>query len=395
MNFFRYNYHRDDEEVYKEFLEIANEIIPNAIRLAMESSLLHRERSDYKAGPVDIKSSIPLLQDPEFCALFFKFYDGICEWEEGSSTPVLHITWATHMLNSLSKFDPNTRALVRLQDYVDESLAVDVQDVTDPKDDFKSDKNGNCTKDLEVLGGKRAQRKPGRPPKRASSLKTSATEDGKLNGKNSAEDKGTDEGKGGEETTAESAQRKNSNQEEDRDEDQIQSTIKELISRVGDSSHTLDPDPTIVALGHACGESILNPAYLLGRGEPFAVKVDVGGSLETAVGSAYSNRDGAVPLDVSADSKCKANSELISASPLQNAATLSQGNGSQKMADTILFLHSTKMKEMKDLLTAKKLNANAIKLHLTAQSQVIVKHSRTGADASYGYGKPIKRLRRD
>lgn len=358
----------------------------------MEPSLLHRERSDYRAVPV-----VPLLQDPEFCALFFKFYDGICEWEEGSSTPVLHITWATHMLTSLSKFEPNTRALVRLQDYVDESLVTDVQDVTDGKDNFKSDKNGNCTKDLEVLSGKRGQRKPGRPPKRASSLRTSAAEDVKLNGRSSTEEKETDEGKGGEEASAESAQRKNSKQVEDGEEDQIQTTIKELISRVGDSHHTVDPDPTIIALGHACGESILNPAYLLGRGEPFAAKVEGGDGLENAVGSTYSNREGVELLDGSADSsKIKANSESINASSVQNAEAFSQGNGSQKMmAEAVLFLHSTKMKEMKDLLTAKKLNANAIKLHLTAQSQVIVKHSRSGADASYGYGKPIKRLRRD
>lgn len=340
-------------------------------------------------------SSVRLLQDPEFCALFFKFYDGICEWEEGSSTPVLHITWATHMLTSLSKFDPNTRALVQLLDYVDESPAVDVQDAADPKDNLQSDKNGNCAKDLEALRGKRAQRKPGRPPKRASSLKTTAIEEVKLNGKNNGEEKGTDEGKDKEAATAESVENKNNNQEEEREEDHIQSTIKELISRVGVTSHALDPDPTIVALGHACGESILNPDYLLGKGEPFAAKADVGdNNSENAVGSTYSNRDAAaVLLDASADAKFKSDSESMDASPRQNAETESLGCGSQKMAT--LFLHSTKMKEMKYLLTAKKLNANAIKLHLTAQSQVIVKHSRTGADASYGYGKPIKRLRRD
>ena len=58
-----------------------------------------------------------------------------------------------------------------------------------------------------------------------------------------------------------------------------------------------------------------------------------------------------------------------------------------------IVLHSQKMKELKDLLLAEKLNTHAISLHLTAQSQVQVgKKSRTDAD---GNNVRPKRTRRE
>ncbi|KOB78566.1 Menin [Operophtera brumata] len=66
-----YNYSRDDEEIYKEFSEIANELIP-------------------------------------------QFYDGICKWEEGSQTPILHIGWAKPLVSTISKFDAEVRAQVHI-----------------------------------------------------------------------------------------------------------------------------------------------------------------------------------------------------------------------------------------------------------------------------------------
>lgn len=38
-----------------------------------------------------------------------QFYDGICLWEEGSSNPVLHVTWVNHFVFSLQKFHENSR----------------------------------------------------------------------------------------------------------------------------------------------------------------------------------------------------------------------------------------------------------------------------------------------
>lgn len=58
-----------------------------------------------------------------------------------------------------------------------------------------------------------------------------------------------------------------------------------------------------------------------------------------------------------------------------------------------VILHSQKMKELKDLLLAEKLNTHAISLHLTAQSQVQV--GKKGRGESESYGMRPKRARRD
>lgn len=58
-----------------------------------------------------------------------------------------------------------------------------------------------------------------------------------------------------------------------------------------------------------------------------------------------------------------------------------------------VILHSQKMKELKDLLLAEKLNTHAISLHLTAQSQVQV--GKKGRGESESYGVRPKRARRD
>ena len=57
-------------------------------------------------------------------------------------------------------------------------------------------------------------------------------------------------------------------------------------------------------------------------------------------------------------------------------------------------LHSVKMRGLKGLLCAEKLNTSAIQLQLTAQSQTEVKKGKTGEDESGGGGRP-KRVRRD
>ena len=57
-------------------------------------------------------------------------------------------------------------------------------------------------------------------------------------------------------------------------------------------------------------------------------------------------------------------------------------------------LHSVKMRGLKGLLCAEKLNTSAIQLQLTAQSQTEVKKGKTGEDDSGGGGRP-KRARRD
>lgn len=95
----QYNYSRDDEEIYKEFMEIANELIPHTIKVVSSG---HSAKS--------------ILKDSECFAHLLRFYDGICQWEEGSQTPVLHIGWARPLVHTISKFDADVRAQVIIEE---------------------------------------------------------------------------------------------------------------------------------------------------------------------------------------------------------------------------------------------------------------------------------------
>lgn len=102
----QYNYSRDDEEIYKEFMEIANELIPHIMKVVSSG---HSAKS--------------ILKDPECFAYLLRFYDGICRWEEGSQTPVLHIGWAKPLVHTISKFDASVRAqvIIELSNEADEN----------------------------------------------------------------------------------------------------------------------------------------------------------------------------------------------------------------------------------------------------------------------------------
>jgi len=99
----KYNYSRDDEQIYNEFREIANDLIPSLFKVLTAGGL--------EPGKVSTK---PFLQDPECLALILKFYDNICCWEEGSSTPVLHITWSKSFMATILKFSFVVRSKIQL-----------------------------------------------------------------------------------------------------------------------------------------------------------------------------------------------------------------------------------------------------------------------------------------
>ena len=79
-------------------------------------------------------SARSILKDPECFAHLLRFYDGICQWEEGSTTPVLHIGWAKPLVNTISKFDARVRGLVAI------SCSNDPIDETNPSDSFLKQK---------------------------------------------------------------------------------------------------------------------------------------------------------------------------------------------------------------------------------------------------------------
>lgn len=108
-----YNYFREDEEIYKEFFDIANDVIPTLLKeTAAENGGEGGEASE-KDQPKQA-AALSALHDPECFAYLLRFYDGICKWEEGSPTPVLHVGWATYLVQSLSRFDAQVRQKVSI-----------------------------------------------------------------------------------------------------------------------------------------------------------------------------------------------------------------------------------------------------------------------------------------
>lgn len=69
-------------------------------------------------------SARSILRDSEVFANLLRFYDGICQWEEDSLTPILHIGWAKPLVNNICKFDYDIRSQVVIKVPEDEPLAV-------------------------------------------------------------------------------------------------------------------------------------------------------------------------------------------------------------------------------------------------------------------------------
>jgi menin len=270
--FCRYNYSRDDEEIYKEFLEIANELIPHAMKVVSSG---HSARS--------------ILKNASCFASLLRFYDGICRWEEGSATPVLHIGWAKPLVNTISKFDAAVRA------------RVDITLATEPE--------------------------PGNPnhsqPRRRASSDTKYM-----------------------------AAENNNNYE----------LIRSLESQVGPTPAS--PHPSIAALTEACGETLLNPGYLLrGIGSPFT-----------------NNRLLLAPAAGSGTAEDAEEALLTTVEQPIHEDAESEEEEDEEEERPSLELHSRKMAGLKELLLAEKLNTSAISLQLTAQSQVQVGGRKTRAD---------------
>ena len=102
----RYNYSKEDEEMFKEFYDIANVFIPN---------ILKQSSSPAKDG----KETYRPAEDPQFFAYLLQFHDGI--WSLGGGKP--HTSPASRLgkeacavhfenltsLSGISGFDTKTR----------------------------------------------------------------------------------------------------------------------------------------------------------------------------------------------------------------------------------------------------------------------------------------------
>ncbi|KAJ8337645.1 hypothetical protein SKAU_G00366110 [Synaphobranchus kaupii] len=132
-----YNYFREDEEIYKEFFDVANDVIPTLLKetaAAAESGDEGGDRGEAAEKDQPRQAALSALQDPECFAHLLHFYDGICKWEEGSPTPVLHVGWATYLVQSLSRFEAQVRQKVSIITKEPEPQDDDDQSSEDPRE---------------------------------------------------------------------------------------------------------------------------------------------------------------------------------------------------------------------------------------------------------------------
>ncbi|KAM3842329.1 menin isoform 2-T2 [Diretmus argenteus] len=265
-----YNYFREDEEIYKEFFDIANDVIPTLLKETTTAAESGGEGGEAGEGADKPKQAAALsaLQDPDCFAHLLHFYDGICKWEEGSPTPVLHVGWATYLVQSLSRFDAQVRQKVSIITKELESQDDDDQSSDDPRE------------------GRR------RGPRRESKLEEQSS----------------------------------------------------------------PPPPPVPASTSPPSQPAAPPKK---AGE-------VGGRRRSAQG----------PRTGDAEGKAK------SPSPDPSSSPPSQQQASPSAGPVVVF-QSEKMKGMKELLCAAKVNSSAIKLQLTAQSQVQMKRQKSTPAGDY------------
>lgn len=140
--------------------------------------------------------------------------------------------------------------------------------------------------------------------------------------------------------------------------------------------------PSIQALAAACGEKILNRDYLIqGDGEPFIAPAD----------------NILNDLPISSSSVCGISTPFTSQDSLDDGMSeLELELESDENESPRIMLYSEKMKGLKDLLLAEKLNTHAVSLQLTAQSQVqIGKRTRGSDEVVSTAGHRPKRTRRE
>ena len=256
----------------------------------------------------DCLNDVDFLKDPENFELILKFYDGICEWEEGSSTPVLHITWAKHFVFCISKFGGSMREGIEIErengEYTSESddevdnerplrrKSISTRQRPNAEASTVGSKSVNThqseqTGSISTLKEKNqkedsSKRGRGRPKKSTSdhvtnvalqksvdAEKTDVTTVMKSFGFENNNDIPKIVCIGGEEDDGEEVFVDDGNKVE---EEKIKNTIAELASKVdieSEESQNESTDSKIADLAKACSESILNPDFLLGRGEPF------------------------------------------------------------------------------------------------------------------------------
>lgn len=293
-----------------------------------------------------------------------EFYDGLCQWEQGSKYPLLHIGWAKSFISCLNKFPVEVRTRIQVLAPIDGQDQVQAGNVMDTaKEDHHHDDNENDDDVEEGLSSSSAmtRARTSSMSSRQSRVRTSSTS---------------------KKTTATTTT-------------EVLLDMKQLASK--------------------CGESLLNRAFLLGHSDQPLLSSSQCPLSDNTVSSAAAVQPQLSPLavanDVTADStnvedggqevvtstltsiKCSSPNTKETTRPsldgVKETIALTLGE-EQKLRlkerqeedhQVTCRLASNKMTALKDLLTSSrnKLNASAIQLQITAQSSLFVSQRPRGS----------------
>ena len=355
----RYKYSKDDEEIYKEFMEIANELIPHTVKTASLNPKAHAE----------------VLRDPECFSYILRFYDGICSWEEDSQTPVLHIGWAKPMFSTCAKFDADIRSRVQIpkeEGDEDEDDDDNEQETSGGEEGISASTSTTPTKSVPESCGQQQKLLNNNYYKDDDEKQNSELVPGD---RNEVCDRDDADGQ------VEKLEQINSNSQtitsntEQCDRNDEQESRCEKLDGVQD---------LIGSLSEGCKDNFLNVEFLLGRkgSRPF---VRNGSGNPTSIIKRLKKKQRRL--------RQRRRSKNVNG----GSFVISGGQGSKSSSaanKAFLELHSVKMRGLKNLLCAEKLNASAIQLQLTAQSQTEVKNRKGGEEEGLAASRP-KRTRRE
>ena len=377
----RFNYNREDDEIYREFNEIANEIMPNIIKTccAIQDGLLTSNNPNVleaddkhdKTEPVSCdhsserkleepltkrksrqSDSASLLSDTECYADVLRFFDGICEWEEGSSMPVLHIIWAKNMSYTISKFFPIVRS----------SLKISVSNENEEKQSKNDSTDRNSCNPVERSSKKK---------QRGKDSNESTGEDQSITTSKDLEPKASEpENKDGDQIDFSQGKIETSNELEPMEDDMDREGSDNNNTDIIIAQISFEPQDMDTESG---GYSV-DDLKALDKND-----LDLKHSEKRAQDSNPSGNVKNVDNPTSQNPEDVISKKPEPADETQNIETSTEKEKKCDPTKSVednevrLLLRSQKMASMKDLLNCERLNLSAIKLLLTAQSQVNAK----------------------
>ena len=304
-------------------MEIASDLIPHVLKSQLQSD----EGS--------------LLKDPECYRSLIEFYDGICCWEEGSATPIMHIGWSKPMVSSVSKFSPEIR-LKLIREEAEEGKVLESC--------FKSPTSSMSVANLSPNSSINSLSSPSS----SSALTPSFPDENEcFQNLNHVESPVPDP------NPTPAASQKNENKNECdivNYTSRCQEGICDIRFRKENSGPSAKNNDVIELLSDYSSRKLLNIEYLLGLStEPFDSK--------TSPLDHYSKKP--MVWKPTSPSGGVENRLYVDTNPFYSDLIISETKSEDLEP---LMLHSAKMRGLQGLLGAEKLNTSAIQLQLTAQS---------------------------